>query len=117
MYAMLLAFVLGSMYQPQVVQEHFGNIQPRGNTNFLLVPAQKGYYYQVNVRGLNQGGDIDCYLLTKNTKGHGYVIFTSDESNNNKCSFSFYATKDMELKLWLANNGTANDAYDVRVSQ
>jgi hypothetical protein len=94
-----------------------GDIRPAHAYTYVLPVTKRGYYYSVNVRGLSQGGDIDCYLLAKNPAGQGYVSKYTDESAANKCSFGFYATGDDVYKLWLFNNGTADDAFDVTVVQ
>ena len=115
--AFIVALALGSMYQPSRVAFFAGNVQSGSAKIITLTQTKTGYYYSVNVRGLNKGGDIDCYVLERSPKGHGYVIKYKDESNANKCSFGFYATGNETYKLWLMNNGTANDAFDVSVSQ
>jgi hypothetical protein len=119
--AFLISLALGSVYSPSRVAFVAGNIQPDHGKVITLPQTKTGYYYTVNVRGLNAGGDIDCYVLQHVQPSYGdsrgYGIKYSDESSANKCSFGFYATSNETYKLWLMNNGNVDDAFDVSVSQ
>jgi len=109
--------LLAPTYQPTQQAFKAGDIQPDHTRTYVMPATKRGYYYSVNVRGLSKGGDVDCYLLTKNTEGKGFVIKYTDESTANKCSFGFYASGNDTYKLWLVNNGTSDDAFDVTVTQ
>jgi hypothetical protein len=115
--AFLISLALGSVYQPSQVAFVAGNINVGKGKVIILPETKAGYYYSVNVRGLSQGGDIDCAIMQKNPNGQGYVFKYLDEDNANKCSFGFYATSNETYKLWLINFGNVDDAFDVSVSQ
>ena len=115
--AFFIALALGSVYQPSRVAFFTGNIPANQDKVIVLPQTKTGYYYNINVRGLNAGGDIDCALLQKNPNGQGYVVKYLQEDNTNKCSFGFYATSNDTYKLWLVNFGNVNDAFDVSVAQ
>jgi len=58
----------------------------------------------VNVEA--DGGDIDCYLLCRNSDGQGWVIWQLDERPGNHCDFIIDKAAAQPLRLWIHNQGT-----------
>lgn len=103
----------GDLREPVSLVQKSGDLHPKGQM-YTTFYVKKDVPVKLEAHG-DGHGDLDCYLLIKNTDA--WSIAAKDETNQDGCSLSYTPSLARPMRVWVANNGVHPTSYTVSVKQ
>lgn len=107
--AIALLAIAGSLQTPLL--EKCGDLPPWGEVSYVIPQVKKDQHITAHVLGTGKGGELNCYLLVHNFRGHGWKIAVQYEGTRNSCDLEYTSSIDQPIKLWLSNDSKVADGY------